>query len=30
MSFSISKIRSRNFPKSCRELVKNSHHTLIE
>lgn len=25
-----SKIRSRNFPKTCQELAKNSHRTLIE
>nr|DAY44927.1 MAG TPA: hypothetical protein [Caudoviricetes sp.] len=30
MDFSISKIRLRNFVKTCRELAKNSHHTLIE
>nr|DAE27767.1 MAG TPA: hypothetical protein [virus sp. ctpeS3] len=28
--FSISKIRSQNFTKTCRELAKNSHCTLIE
>lgn len=28
--FSISKIRLRNFTKTCRELAKNSHRTLIE
>nr|DAE47983.1 MAG TPA: Udp N-acetylglucosamine O-acyltransferase 2 [Bacteriophage sp.] len=30
LAFSISKIRSQNFTKSCRELAKNSYHTLIE
>nr|DAS22579.1 MAG TPA: hypothetical protein [Bacteriophage sp.] len=30
MAFSISKIRSQNFAKTCRELAKNSHHTLIK
>nr|DAK73307.1 MAG TPA: hypothetical protein [Bacteriophage sp.] len=30
LSFSISKIRLQNFSKTCRELAKNSHHTLIE
>nr|DAS60326.1 MAG TPA: hypothetical protein [Caudoviricetes sp.]DAZ25829.1 MAG TPA: hypothetical protein [Caudoviricetes sp.] len=30
LNFSISKISSQNFTKTCRELAKNSHHTLIE
>lgn len=30
LTFSISKIRLRNFTKTCRKLAKNSHHTLIE
>lgn len=30
LTFLISKIRSQNFTKTCRELAKNSHHTLIE
>lgn len=30
LAFSISKIRLQNFAKTCRELAKNSYHTLIE
>nr|DAZ69845.1 MAG TPA: hypothetical protein [Caudoviricetes sp.] len=30
MDFLISKIRSQNFTKTCRELARNSHRALIE